>query len=67
MRFQNVSFEGCSVLVLAGAKATLDSCPATDANVFLVASGAHTQVSLPLCRSLHEALLVLHPTLITDA
>ena len=44
MRFQNVSFEGCSVLVLAGAKATLDSCPAMDTNVFLVASGAHTQV-----------------------
>jgi hypothetical protein len=44
VRFQNVVFEGCSVIVLAGAKVTLDNCTAADANVFLVGSGAHTQV-----------------------
>jgi hypothetical protein len=47
VRFQNVAFEGCCVVVLAGARVTLDRCSAVDANVFVVASGAHTQARSP--------------------
>lgn len=50
VHFQNVHFEGCSVIALEAAQVALADCHATDCTVFVTAHGANTQVRLPPLR-----------------